>query len=221
VGQRVPGHVLQLGERLDARVPAAHEGEGQRPRADLRVVGGTGGVEPGEHVVAQVDGLAHVLEPDTVLGQPGDRQRPGHRARRHHQDVVGQVERLALAGGDAGPLLGVGQPGHRPGDHPAPVQGAAQGDHHVPRLHGARGGLGQEGLVGHVRLRVDDDDLRPAPGELPLQPQGRVEADVPAPDHEDHRALHGGDRGGGAGCGLGAGELAPGGLMGQGHAPRA
>jgi hypothetical protein len=59
----------------------------------------------------------------------------------------------------------------------------------VPRLHRAGRRLGQERLVGHVRLRVDDDDLGPPATELPLQPEGGVEADVAAAHDEDDRAL--------------------------------
>ncbi len=71
----VPGHVLQLGERLDAGVSAADEGEGHGPLAHNGVVGRAGGVEPGEPVVAQLHGLPHGLEPDAVLGQSRNGQR--------------------------------------------------------------------------------------------------------------------------------------------------
>ena len=55
----------------------------------------------------------------------------------------------------------------------------------------AGGGLGQERLVRHVRLRVDDGDLGLAAAQLPLQAQGGVEPDVAATDDQDAAvALH-------------------------------
>ena len=50
--------------------------------------------------------------------------------------------------------------------------------------------LGQERLVGHVRLRVDDRDLGLGRAQLPGQPQRRVEPDVPGTHHEDPLRLH-------------------------------
>ena len=191
---RVPRHVLQLGERLDARVAAAHEGEGQRAGAHRRVVGGAGGVQPGEDVVAQVDRLADGLEADAVLGEAGDRQRPGDRAGGHHQDVVGRARTASPRPARCAPACSACvSPVTAPVITRQRLQRRAQRHHHVPRLHRAGRRLGQEGLVGHVRLRVDDHDLRPPPGQLLLQSQRGVEADVPAAHDQDHRTLrHGG-----------------------------
>ena len=87
--------------------PPPTNDEGERPPPDRGVVGGAGRVEPGQHVVAQEDRLTDVLEADAVLGQPRDRQRPRHRAGRHHEHVVGHLERRALDGRDPGPLVRV------------------------------------------------------------------------------------------------------------------
>ena len=84
------------------------------------------------------------------------------------------------------------------------LQLAAQRHDDVPRLDGAGRRLGQERLVGHVRLRVDDDDLGPPARQLLLQPQRGVEADVAAADDEDHRTVR-----------------TPGARSGLSHAPRA
>ena len=67
----VAGHVLQFGERLDARVAAADEDEGERGVADLGVAGGGGDVELLEDVVAQADGLLDGLEADADSARPG------------------------------------------------------------------------------------------------------------------------------------------------------
>nr|WP_308212445.1 hypothetical protein [Actinomadura madurae] len=76
----------------------------------------------------------------------------------------------------------------------AALQDLAQRRHHVPRLQVPRRRLGQERLVGHVGLGVDDGDADLAPAQLTaqllLQPQGGVHADVPAADDDDlSRAL--------------------------------
>jgi hypothetical protein len=83
----VGGEVLQLGQALDAGVAAAHEHVGQELLALARVVDRLGHLERAQHVVAQRDGLGQRLEPDRVLGQAGDRQRP-RPAQRDDQVVV-------------------------------------------------------------------------------------------------------------------------------------
>jgi len=88
-------------------------------------------------VVAQEDRFTDGLEADAALGQAGDRQRPGDRAGRHHQQVVAQVIGLALAGLNRHrPVLMV-DGRHGPGDHLALLQHPAQRHHHVPGLHAA------------------------------------------------------------------------------------
>ena len=190
VAQRVAGHVLHLGQRLDAGVAAADEDEGQRPAADLRVGRGGRHVEPVQHVVAQVDGLTDGLEADAVLAQAGDRQRPGDRAGGDDDVVVRDLPgRAADRLHDRG-LAGVVDPGHRAGDDLALAQLPPQRHHGVPGRDVAGRRLGQERLVGHVRLRVDDDDLGLTGAELLGQAQGGVEADVPGTHHKDPLRVH-------------------------------
>ena len=61
-------------------------------------------------------------------------------------------------------------------------QMAAQGDADVARLDRAADHLGKERLVGHVRKRLDDGQLRLASTQPLLELPGRVEAGVPAAD---------------------------------------
>jgi hypothetical protein len=82
------GHVLQFGQRLHPGVAAAGEHERQGRAADVVRGGGGRGVEPTEHVVAQVDGLADGLEADPGLRQARDGKNPGDRPRREHQQVI-------------------------------------------------------------------------------------------------------------------------------------
>ena len=84
----VAGHVLQLGERLDAGVAAADEDEGEGRVADRGVAGGGGDVHLLEDVVAQADGLLDGLEADAVLGEAGDGEGAGDRAGRDDEFVV-------------------------------------------------------------------------------------------------------------------------------------
>jgi hypothetical protein len=82
-------------------------------------------------------------------------------------------------------VVGVADGGDPAGQVLALAQHPAQRHHHVPGLDGAGRRLGQERLVGHVRLRVDHGDLGFAAAQLLLQSQRRVHADVATADHDD------------------------------------
>jgi hypothetical protein len=77
VAERVAHEVGQLGERLDACVTGADEDERELPLAVDRGGRGGGCLEPAQHVIAQMDGVGERLEPERVLGEARDRQRPG------------------------------------------------------------------------------------------------------------------------------------------------
>ena len=107
---------------------------------------------------------ATVLKPIADLGQPGDRQRPRHRARGEDEHVVADlllrrpsaVRTCAVRAAwstEVTAAVTIRQP----------RQHLAQRDHDVPRLERAGGRLGQERLVGHVGARVDDGDRAPPP----------------------------------------------------------
>jgi len=156
----VPGHVLQFREGLDAGEPAAHERERQQTLAQLGIQRAGREVEPGQHVVAQVDRLADGLERDAALGQPRYRQQPGHRAQRHDEHVVADLLQAAChVHGDHPP--GVLDLLYPAADDVAAPQRRAQRHHHAARLDGTGGRLRQERLVGHVRLRVDPPSRTP------------------------------------------------------------
>ena len=76
------------------------------------------------------------------------------------------------------------------GQDVAATQLATQRYHGVPRLDAAGRDLGQERLVRHVRMRVDDRDLRLALAELAGQAQGHVEPDMAGADDEDPMGTH-------------------------------
>jgi hypothetical protein len=93
-------------------------------------------------MVAQVDGLADRLEADAVLGQPGNGQQAGDRARAGDKYVVSDLVSLALRGQDGSQFPGVFDAGNGRRDHPAATQDLAQGHHHVPRLERTGRGFG-------------------------------------------------------------------------------
>ncbi len=186
---RVPAHVLKLGQSLDARETGADHDEVERPPAHLLVVGGVRPVEEGENAVAQRDGFADRLEPDRGVREPRDGQRARDGAGRHDDDVVPDL--LARPGGGLerhGPV-GVMDLGDLAIEDPDLGQHPAQRRDDVTRGQVARRGLGKEGLVGHVGLRVDDRDPDASGLQLAaqraLKPESCVETDVPSADDED------------------------------------
>jgi hypothetical protein len=165
--------------------PPADHHEREQPLPQRRVDRGVGRVQPRQHVVAQEDGLADGLERDALLGEPGDRERARDRAGRDDEHVEAERRDVAVGQLDRDLPGGVADRRDPPGEHLALAQHPPQGHHDVARLDGARRRLGEERLVGHVRLRVDDGDLGLATAQLLLQPQRRVHADVPAADDDD------------------------------------
>jgi hypothetical protein len=169
---RGAGHVLELGECLDAGEPTADEDEGERLAADLLILGGLGDVQLCEHVVAQVDG-----------------QGPGHRARSHHQVVIGDPLGRTGDGLHNRPAVLVVQLGHPSVEHRGLGEYPAQRRHDMAGGEVSSSGLGEERLVGHVRLRIDNSDLHLAAPQLAtqllLQPQSGVHAHVAATHNED------------------------------------
>ncbi len=192
----VAGHVLQFGERFDARVAAADEDEGQGGVADFGVAGGGRDVELFEHVVAQADGLFDGLETDAEFGQARDREGARDGTGGEDQFVVAELDGAGalLVGGEGldgrGALRVVDGRGLAYDDL-AFGEGAAQRDDDVARGDGAGRRLGQEGLVRHVRVRAHHGDLRFVRFQLPLEAQCRVHPYVAAADNENaRRFLH-------------------------------
>ena len=188
---RVAGHVLDLADGLRTGEAAADEDEGERLAADLLVGRGVGLVELLQDVVAQADGLLDALHADALLGEAGDREGAGDRAERDHQVVEGQLVRLADERRDRGDLAVLVDGGDPAGEHLGLGQHASQRDDDVARGDVAGGGFGKEGLVRHVRARVDDRDGRLAVPHLLQDAPSRVQADVTTAYYEDPGTLRG------------------------------
>ncbi len=146
-------------------------------------------------MVAEEDRLLDVLEADADVDQAGDREGAGDRASGHHDVVVLEVEGVAVERLDRRLLLGVVDVGDLARDDAAVTQDRAQRDDDVARLERAGSSLREEGLVGHVGVRLDHSDgrLTLTKLELLLQTQCGVEADVASADHQDPCGLFGHD----------------------------
>ncbi len=172
-------------------VSAPDEDEGEGLAADVLVRRGLGLVELLEYVVAQADALLDTLHTDALLGEAGDREGAGDGAEGDHQVVEGQLVRLADQRRDDGDLAVLVDAGDPAGENLSLGQHASQRDDDVPRRDAACGHFGEEGLVGHVRARVDDRDGRLAVAHLLHDALGCVQAYVPTSYNEDPGTLRG------------------------------
>ena len=157
---RVGGEVLQLGERLEARVAAADEDVGQKLLAPRRVLGGVRALERLDHVVAQPDRVGQALEPDRVLVEAGNGQRARDRADGDEELVVADLLVLALVRRErqrAG--LGV-VGGDRAEAQVRALQDVAQRRDDVARLQRPGRRLRQERRVEHEVDVVDEREPR-------------------------------------------------------------
>lgn len=170
---------------------ATHEDEGQRLAADVLVGRGVSLVELLQDVVAQADGLFHALHADALLGEAGDREGAGDRTHRDDQVVEGQLVGLADERRDRGDLAVLVDAGDPAGEHLGSAHDASQRDDDVARRDAACGGFGEEGLVRHVRARVDDRDGRFRVTHLLQNASRCVQAYVPATYYEDPGTLRG------------------------------
>ena len=96
----VLGEVVQLGQRLDARVARADEDEAEVACGLVRIEARRGGLERAQEPVAERDRVGDVLEPLAVLGEAGDGERPRNGAERDDESLVADLERAAERLGD-------------------------------------------------------------------------------------------------------------------------
>jgi hypothetical protein len=87
VPEGVVAEVAQLGESLDAGIPAPHEDEREMLRTPSVVRLHRSGLEEAQQLIAKVEGVEDGAATHRVVGQPGNWKSAGHRPHRHH-DVV-------------------------------------------------------------------------------------------------------------------------------------
>jgi hypothetical protein len=203
--QRARRELLQLGDRLHARVAGAGEHERQPPR---RVLGRrVGELDLAHHAVAQPDRVGQVLEPGRVLAQPRHVRHPRDRAERDHQLLVLDLEVAGLRHHAHDAPVGIDR--YRAAEQEIGVRRhRAQRHRDVAWLDAARGRLRQQRRVEHEVRRVDDR------GAAAAEASRDVAAGKAAAQHEHATARR--TRGGeGHRCrsGLGgrAGQAVPGG----------
>ncbi len=186
--------VVELGHDLDAREPAPGHHEGEELLAQGLVVAlDRRLVEGANDVVAQVEGVAEVLERERVLGQAAQAAEVGDAAEGQHQVVEGNDVgmRPEAGAGDDDLLLEVDLL------HVADVevgarQEAPDGTDHVEDPDRPGDHLRQHGLEDEVVLLVDEDDLDVlALAHRLLQLHRGVDAgEAAAQDHDTRTLLH-------------------------------
>jgi hypothetical protein len=125
---------------------ALHLGPARGPGCHLQLA---------QHRVAEVDAVGEGLEPDGVLGQTGDRQRPGDRPERHDEVAVGDLVGARVGADAHRPLLQVGALDLADEELGMRAHGP-QRDDDMARLERAGRRLGQHGRVEHEVVRADD-----------------------------------------------------------------
>ena len=161
-------HVVELGERLDARVAGADEDEaelGRVVRMDRRAL------ELEEYAVSQRDRVGEILEADAVLEQTRNRERARRRSEGDDEPLVADLELAGerLDAHDASLAIELADVA----EHELCVRAHLPKRHDdVARLERSRRGLGQERRVEHEVLERDDRRAAPlqqardvAPGE--------------------------------------------------------
>ena len=158
-GQQRGGERAQLREYFDASKPAAHDDEGEQafPLGSGRQ--GSCPVEVGQYAVANSDGLFDGLETDGLVGDARNRERTRDRTGSDHDDVVRKLVRLADRRRDRGSLVGVVHVGHLGRDDIGLLEMTAVCHDRVTRIDRPGSDLGQKGLVGHIRQRVNNGDV--------------------------------------------------------------
>ena len=162
--------VLDLAGGLDSAEPGAahHERELRAPL--LGILLEVGALEHLDDPVAERERIGQRLHADRVVGDALDPERGCLAAEGHHQGVVAEPMRIAVAAGDGDPLrveVDAGDvTGHRPAGRPAQLRAECRDT--VPGLELPRADLGQERREEREVLAADDPDLDVVPS--PRQP---------------------------------------------------
>ena len=150
--ERCLGHVVELGERLDAGVagPDEHEAElGRVVRVDRCAL------ELEQDPVAQGDRIGEILESEAVLHEAWYRERPGRRAECDDEPLVADLQLSRERVDPHDPALAI-EGAHAPEDELGVWAHLPERHDDVARLERSRRGLGEERCVEHEVLARDD-----------------------------------------------------------------
>jgi hypothetical protein len=152
---RLAREIVELCERLDARVPRADEHEAEVAFRLGAIQPHSGGLERPQEVVPKRDRVGDVLEAASVLGEPRDGERPSDRAERHDEPLVADLERPTDRLRDGG--TGTRVPCHDPTEKQLGVRAhLPKRDDDVARLQRPGRSLRQQRRVQHEVVRIDN-----------------------------------------------------------------
>ena len=118
---------------------------------------------------------------------PWNRQQSGDGPQCHDEDVVVELLDVTVGRLHRDGLVRVLDRRHTSGEDVAASEDPPQWNDHVAWFDGAGSRLREEGLVSHVRLRVDNGHGGLVGSQPLLQSEGRVQADVSTTEDEDPR----------------------------------
>ena len=179
-------HVLELGDGLDTGEATAHDHEGQGATTSLSVGQQGCDLDAVQNPVTNRDGLFDGLHADGHVCQTRNREGTGHGTGAQHDLVVLQLEGLAIIGGlNDGSAVCVVDGDNTAGNQLGVAQVLTQRHGCVTAFHGTCRNLGEEGLVGHVGVRLDDGDDATGLLDSLLNLLSNGEADVATTDNQD------------------------------------
>ena len=187
VTQEGAREAAELAEDLDAGESAADHGEGEQAVALCSRGKVRRSREIRKNAVAHGGGFLDGLEADRFIRHSRNRERARDGTCGDDDDVVVDHPRLADLRRDGGRLGRVVHRGDLGRDDLGLREVTTVGDHRVTRLDRPGRDLGEEGLVRHVRQRVDEGHLGFARCEPLLQFESGIKTGVSAANDQDFR----------------------------------
>ena len=183
-------HVLELGDGLNASEAATNNDEGQGTAACFSIGQHGCDLDAVQNPVTNRDCLFNGLQTDSNLCQARNRECTGYSACAENNLVVLQLEGLTVVGGlnNSGAVCVV-DGDNAAGNQFGVAQVLAQRHSCVTAFHGTCCNLGEEGLVSHVGVRLNDGDDATGLLDSLLNLLSNGEADVAATDDQDARTV--------------------------------
>ena len=183
-------HGLELGDGLNASEATTNDDEGQGAAACLSVGQHGCNLDAVQNPVTNRDCLFNGLQTDSNLCQTRNRECTGHCACTEYNLVVLQLEGLTVVGGlNYSGAVCVVDGDNAAGNQLGVAQVLTQRHGCVTAFHGTCRNLGEEGLVSHVGVRLNDGDDATGLLDSLLDLLSNGEADVAATDDQDARTV--------------------------------